>query len=49
MHKAWWIKFGLYVVESSGDDDVGKTIAIVVGVIGGLAAFIVLISFCRKP
>lgn len=34
--------------ESSGGDDVGKTIAIIVGVVAGLTAFIVLISFCRK-
>ncbi|XP_071736079.1 plasmodesmata-located protein 8-like [Rutidosis leptorrhynchoides] len=34
--------------KSSGDDNVGRTIAIVVGVIGGVAAFIVLISLCRK-
>ncbi|KVH97111.1 cysteine-rich repeat secretory protein 15 [Cynara cardunculus var. scolymus] len=34
--------------ESSGGDDVGKTIAIVIGVVAGLTAFIVLISFCRR-
>lgn len=34
--------------ESSGGDDIGKTIAIVIGVIAGVSAFIVLLSFCRK-
>ncbi|KAJ9563314.1 hypothetical protein OSB04_008474 [Centaurea solstitialis] len=34
--------------ESSGGDDVGRTIAIIVGVVAGLTAFIVLISFCRR-
>ncbi|XP_076956716.1 plasmodesmata-located protein 8-like isoform X2 [Bidens hawaiensis] len=34
--------------RSSDDDDVGKTIAIIVGVVGGVAAFIVLLSFCGK-
>ncbi|KAJ0836922.1 putative Gnk2-like domain-containing protein [Helianthus annuus] len=34
--------------KSSDDDDVGKTIAIIVGVVGGVAAFIVLLSFCGK-
>nr|XP_043626276.1 plasmodesmata-located protein 8-like [Erigeron canadensis] len=34
--------------RSSGDDNVGRTIAIIVGVVGGLAAFIVFLSFCRR-
>ncbi|KAK9051546.1 hypothetical protein SSX86_028173 [Deinandra increscens subsp. villosa] len=34
--------------SSRDDDDVGKTIAIIVGVVGGVAAFIVLLSFCGK-
>ncbi|KAL8268365.1 hypothetical protein R6Q59_002163 [Mikania micrantha] len=34
--------------SSTDDDDVGKTIAIVVGVVAGVAAFIVLLSFCGK-
>ncbi|CAK7347882.1 unnamed protein product [Dovyalis caffra] len=34
--------------DSSNDDDVGKTIAIIVGILAGLAILIVLLSFCRK-
>lgn len=34
--------------KSSGDDNVGRTIAIIVGVVAGVAAFIILLSLCRK-
>ncbi|XP_051146850.1 plasmodesmata-located protein 8 [Andrographis paniculata] len=34
--------------SSSEEDDVGKTVAIIVGVIAGLALLIVLLSLCRK-
>ncbi|KAF1002338.1 hypothetical protein AG4045_021517 [Apium graveolens] len=33
---------------SSSNDDVGKTVAIIVGVVAGIAVVIVLLSFCRK-
>lgn len=33
---------------SSNHDDVGKTVAILVGVVAGIAVVIVLLSFCRK-
>ncbi|KAL1830226.1 hypothetical protein ACET3Z_008638 [Daucus carota] len=33
---------------SSNSDDVGKTVAIIVGVVAGIAVVIVLLSFCRK-
>ncbi|XP_025015807.1 plasmodesmata-located protein 8 isoform X3 [Ricinus communis] len=35
-------------VDSSNEDQVGKTVAIIVGVVAGLAVLIVLLSFCRK-
>ncbi|CAO2834911.1 unnamed protein product [Amaranthus hypochondriacus] len=31
------------------DDEVAKTVAIIVGIIGGVAVLIVLLSVCRKP
>lgn len=34
--------------DSSNEDDVGKTVAIIVGVSAGVAVFIVLLSFCKK-
>ncbi|CAN4111781.1 unnamed protein product [Withania somnifera] len=34
--------------NSSNDDEVGKTVAILVGVLAGVAVFIVLLSVCRK-
>ncbi|KAG9452416.1 hypothetical protein H6P81_005320 [Aristolochia fimbriata] len=34
--------------DSSGDDQVGKTVAIIVGSLAGLAVFIVLLSFLRR-
>ncbi|PON61907.1 Gnk2-like domain containing protein [Trema orientale] len=34
--------------DSSNEDDVGKTVAIIVGVLAGIAVLIVLLSICRK-
>ncbi|XP_038682633.1 plasmodesmata-located protein 8 isoform X1 [Tripterygium wilfordii] len=34
--------------DSSSDDDIGKTVAIIVGILAGLAVLIVLLSICRK-
>ncbi|XP_015869083.3 plasmodesmata-located protein 8 isoform X2 [Ziziphus jujuba] len=34
--------------DSSSEDQAGKTVAIIVGVLAGLAVMIVLLSFCRK-
>lgn len=34
--------------DSSGGDDVGRTVAIIVGVVAGAAIVIVLLSICRK-
>ncbi|GMH29838.1 hypothetical protein Nepgr_031681 [Nepenthes gracilis] len=34
--------------DSGNEDDVGKTVAIIVGIVGGLAVFIVILSVCRK-
>ncbi|XP_021748482.1 cysteine-rich repeat secretory protein 15-like [Chenopodium quinoa] len=34
--------------EASHDDEVAKTVAIIVGIIGGVAILIVLLSVCRK-
>ncbi|KAK6918558.1 Gnk2-homologous domain [Dillenia turbinata] len=34
--------------DSSNEDQIGKTVAIIVGVVAGLAVIIVLLSFCRK-
>ncbi|KAJ8900302.1 hypothetical protein K2173_024942 [Erythroxylum novogranatense] len=34
--------------DSTNADDVGKTVAIIVGILAGLAIFIVLLSVCRK-
>lgn len=34
--------------DSSNEDDVGKTVAIIVGVSAGVAVFVVLLSFCKK-
>ncbi len=38
----------MLVSDSSNEDQVGKTVAIIVGVIAGLAVIIVLLSVCRK-
>ena len=35
-------------VDSSNEDQMGKTVAIIVGVLAGVAVFIVLLSVCRK-
>ncbi|KAG8391639.1 hypothetical protein BUALT_Bualt01G0208300 [Buddleja alternifolia] len=34
--------------DSSNQDDVGKTVAIIVGVVAGVAVLIVLLSYCKK-
>ncbi|KAI8545368.1 hypothetical protein RHMOL_Rhmol07G0034300 [Rhododendron molle] len=34
--------------DSSNEDEVGKTVAIIVGVVAGVAVFIVLLSVCRR-
>ncbi|KAK8565903.1 hypothetical protein V6N13_020980 [Hibiscus sabdariffa] len=35
--------------DSHHEDDMGKTVAIILGVLAGLAVLIVLLSICRKP
>ncbi|XP_057437257.1 plasmodesmata-located protein 8 isoform X2 [Lotus japonicus] len=35
-------------LDSSNNDDVGKSVAIIVGVFGGLAILVVLLSICKK-
>jgi len=35
-------------IDSSNEDDTGKTVAIIVGVLAGIAVIIVLLSVCRK-
>lgn len=35
-------------IDSSSEDDVGKTVAIIVGVLAGLSILIVFLSFCRR-
>lgn len=42
------INSACYGSIGSNNDDVGKTVAIIVGVVAGIAVFIVLLSFCRK-
>lgn len=37
-----------FVDPTHGDDEVAKTVAIIVGIIGGVAVLIVLLSLCRK-
>ncbi|OIT22099.1 PREDICTED: cysteine-rich repeat secretory protein 15 [Nicotiana attenuata] len=44
----YWASGYYHSSDSSNDDDVGKTVAIIVGVLAGVAVFIVLLSFCRK-
>ncbi|XXG75924.1 hypothetical protein AAC387_Pa08g0388 [Persea americana] len=39
---------GYYATDSSNEDEVGKTVAIIVGVLAGVALFIVLLSFLRR-
>lgn len=38
----------MFLVGSSNEDDVGKTVATIVGVTAGVAVIIVFLSFCRK-
>jgi len=35
-------------IDSTSEDQVGKTVAIIVGVLAGVAVLIVLLSVCRK-
>lgn len=35
-------------LDASGEDQVGKTVAIIVGSLAGLAVFVVVLSFLRK-
>ncbi|XP_059312920.1 plasmodesmata-located protein 8 [Lycium ferocissimum] len=44
----YWASGYSHSSHPSNDDEVGKTVAIVVGVLAGVAVFIVLLSFCRK-
>lgn len=37
-----------YDIDSSNEDEAGKTVAIIVGVLAGIAVLIVLLSVCRK-
>lgn len=38
----------MFCVDSHNDDQVGKSVAIIVGVFGGLAVLVVLLSICKK-
>ncbi|KAJ8573323.1 hypothetical protein K7X08_009834 [Anisodus acutangulus] len=44
----YWASGYSHSSDPSNDDEVGKTVAIIVGVLAGVAVFIVLLSFCRK-
>ncbi|KAL6125955.1 hypothetical protein ACLB2K_074006 [Fragaria x ananassa] len=44
----YWASGYYDISDSSNEDQVGKTVAIIVGVIAGLAILIVLLSVCRK-
>ncbi|XP_050235889.1 plasmodesmata-located protein 8 [Mercurialis annua] len=44
----YWASGYYDVSDSSHEDQVGKTVAIIVGGVAGLAVLIVLLSFCRK-
>ncbi|XP_015584015.1 plasmodesmata-located protein 8 isoform X2 [Ricinus communis] len=44
----YWASGYYDISDSSNEDQVGKTVAIIVGVVAGLAVLIVLLSFCRK-
>jgi len=39
---------GVLFADSSNNDQVGKSVAIIVGVFGGLAVLVVLLSICKK-
>ncbi|MCD7472712.1 hypothetical protein HAX54_014041 [Datura stramonium] len=44
----YWASGYYHSSDPSNDDEVGKTVAIIVGVLAGVAVFIVLLSVCRK-
>ncbi|GAV78662.1 Stress-antifung domain-containing protein [Cephalotus follicularis] len=44
----YWASGYYDFTDSSNEDQMGKTVAIIVGALAGLAVFIVLLSFCRK-
>ncbi|XP_004229796.1 plasmodesmata-located protein 8 [Solanum lycopersicum] len=44
----YWGSGYYHSFDRTNDDDVGKTVAIIVGVLAGVAVFIVLLSVCRK-
>ncbi|KAL6128962.1 hypothetical protein ACLB2K_072315 [Fragaria x ananassa] len=44
----YWASGYYDISDSSNEDQVGKTVAIIVGVIAGLAILIVVLSVCRK-
>lgn len=44
----YWTSGYYHFSDQSNDGDVGKTVAIIVGVLAGVAVFIVLLSVCRK-
>lgn len=45
---AGYYDFSTQTSDPTHEDDVAKTIAIIVGIIGGIAVLIVLLSLCRK-
>jgi len=44
----FWCNFMFCVESSNEDDQVGKSVAIMVGVLAGLAILVVLLSICRR-
>jgi hypothetical protein len=38
----------VFCADSHNNDQVGKSVAIIVGVFGGLAVLVVLLSICKK-
>ncbi|XP_014492539.1 cysteine-rich repeat secretory protein 15 isoform X2 [Vigna radiata var. radiata] len=44
----YWASGYYHESDSSDDDQVGKSVAIIVGVFGGLAVLVVLLSICKK-
>lgn len=38
----------MFCADSHNNDEVGKSVAIIVGVFGGLAVLVVLLSICKK-
>ncbi|KAF8380473.1 hypothetical protein HHK36_027959 [Tetracentron sinense] len=48
IHVSLLFSYACFLVYSSNEDQVGKTVAIIVGVLAGLALVVVLLSFLRK-